>query len=80
MKATGMVRKVDELGRIVIPMEIRASMGVQFKDPMEIFVEEDRIVLKKYTPSCLFCKNTENLKDFNDKRICPSCLERLKEL
>ncbi len=80
MKSTGMVRKIDELGRIVIPAEIRQNMDLQIKDSMEIFTEENRIILQKYQPCCLFCRNADNVVYFNDKRICRSCLEKLKEL
>ncbi len=80
MKSTGMVRKIDELGRIVIPAEIRQNMDLQIKDSMEIFTEENRIILQKYQPCCLFCRNADNVVYFNDKRICRSCLEKLKAL
>ena len=55
MKSTGMVRKIDELGRIVMPAEIRQTLGLQVRDAMEIYIDGDRIVLKKYQPSCIFC-------------------------
>ncbi len=79
MKATGMVRKVDELGRIVLPAEIRQAMEINVKDPLEIFTDDGKIVLQKYYPSCIFCTNAENLVYFNQKRICPSCLAKIKE-
>ncbi len=78
MKSTGMVRKVDELGRIVLPAEIRQSMDIQVKDALEIFTENDRIILQKYHPSCVFCSNVENVVYFNEKRVCRECLEKLK--
>ncbi|WP_217562714.1 AbrB/MazE/SpoVT family DNA-binding domain-containing protein [Paenibacillus sp. GbtcB18] len=80
IKATGMVRKVDELGRIVIPVEIRRTLGVAEKDPLEIFVTEDRIILKKYAPGCFLCGNTEGLQSFRDKAVCKSCLRDLKKV
>ncbi len=79
MKSTGMVRKVDELGRIVIPSEIRQSMGIQVRDSLEIYTDQHRIVLQKYSPSCIFCTNVENLVYFNSQRICPTCLEKIKQ-
>ena len=80
MKATGMVRKVDGLGRVVLPAEIRDVLEIRSKDPLEIFTDENRIILQKYSPSCIFCSNVDNLVYFNNKRICPECLNRLKEL
>ena len=78
MKSTGMVRKVDELGRIVLPAEIRQSMDINVRDALEIFTDEGRIILQKYQPSCIFCSNADNVIYFNGKRICKSCLEEIK--
>ena len=78
MKSTGMVRKIDELGRIVLPAEIRQSMGINVRDALEIFTEGERIILQKYQASCIFCANADNIVYFNDKRICRECLEKLK--
>ena len=61
MKSTGMVRKVDELGRIVIPIEIRQNMDIKVKDPLEIFIDNDTIILRKYQPACIFCGNADNV-------------------
>jgi transcriptional pleiotropic regulator of transition state genes len=69
MKSTGMVRKVDELGRVVIPIELRRTLGVAEKDPLEIFVDGDRIILKKYEPGCVFSGLTEDLIFFNGKMV-----------
>ena len=80
MKSTGMVRKIDELGRIVMPAEIRQTLGLQVRDSMEIYIDGDRIILQKYQPSCIFCANADGLVTFGDKRICPQCLSRIKEL
>lgn len=79
MKSTGMVRKVDELGRIVLPIEIRKTLDIQQKDALEIFVDEDRIVLQKYQPACIFCSQVDNIVYFNGKRVCAACLEKMKE-
>ena len=78
MKATGIVRHVDELGRIVVPKEMRTKMDILCGDPVEIFVEDDKIVLCKYTPNCLFCKSSEDITLFKGKKICKRCLEELK--
>ena len=78
MKSTGMVRKIDELGRIVIPIEIRNTLGIESRDALEIFTEGDRIVLTKYQPSCIFCGNGEEVMFFHGKLICHNCLTQLK--
>ncbi|SFA91105.1 transcriptional pleiotropic regulator of transition state genes [Cohnella sp. OV330] len=70
LKATGIVRKIDELGRVVIPMELRKTLQIAEKDPMEIFVDGEQIVLRKYAPGCVFCGNTEIAKTFEGKHIC----------
>ena len=80
MKSTGMVRKIDELGRIVMPAEIRQTLGINLRDSMEIYIDGDRIILKKYQPSCLFCTNADDLIDFGGKRICPECVAKIKAL
>ena len=79
MKSTGMVRKVDELGRIVLPIELRKSLDINVKDPVEIFVDNERIILQKYSPACIFCGNVDNVTFFNGKRICADCLDSIKK-
>ncbi|MEX1306916.1 MAG: AbrB/MazE/SpoVT family DNA-binding domain-containing protein [Eubacteriales bacterium] len=79
MKSTGIVRKVDSLGRIVLPIELRRVMGIDIKDPIEIFVDEGKIILKKYQPACFFCENANDIVTFKDKKICKSCLEELSQ-
>ncbi|MBQ8849641.1 MAG: AbrB/MazE/SpoVT family DNA-binding domain-containing protein [Clostridia bacterium] len=78
MKSTGIVRKVDNLGRIVLPIEIRKVLDIKEKDSIEIFIDDDKIVLAKYQPSCIFCGNTENIVYFNGKRVCADCIEKMK--
>ncbi len=78
MKSTGIVRKIDDLGRMVIPKELRNTMGIKRKDPMEIFVEGDKIILKKYEPGCIFCGNVENVVDYKGKEICETCIDETK--
>ena len=80
MKSTGIVRKIDELGRIVLPKEIRDTLGVDAKDPLEIFIDEDKIILKKYAPSCTFCSNADDVTYFKGKLICGECLKKLKQM
>lgn len=78
MKSTGIVRKVDELGRIVLPIELRRTLNIDIKDSIEIYVENDSIVLKKFEPTCIFCGSNENLKIFHDKNVCEKCLNEMK--
>jgi len=73
MKSTGVVRKVDELGRVVIPMELRRTMGIEEKDSLEIFTDGEKIVFKKYQPGCIFCGNAEGISNYMGKYICKTC-------
>lgn len=77
MKSIGTVRKIDELGRIVLPIETRKRLGLEPKDGVEIFVEQDRVILKKYEPSCIFCGDADNIIYYMDKRVCRKCLAEL---
>lgn len=79
LKSTGVVRKVDELGRIVIPIELRRTMDIKEADALEIFVDGERIVLKKYQPGCVFCGNASGVQNFKDKIICESCLVEIRK-
>lgn len=79
MKSIGIVRKVDELGRIVIPMELRRTLGIAEKDAVEIFVDGEQIVMKKYNPSCIFCGEARNVIIYKGKNICTDCLEEIKK-
>lgn len=79
MKSTGIVRKVDELGRIVIPIELRRTLSVDIKDALEIFVEGNTIILKKYEPACIFCGESRDVIDYRGKKICPECMTELKK-
>ena len=77
MKSTGIVRKVDELGRVVIPIELRRTLKIDKKVALEIYVAGKKIIRKKYDPACIFCGNAEGIKNFRDKNICQSCLESM---
>lgn len=79
MKSTGIVRKVDELGRVVLPKELRTTFDIEQRDPLEIYVDGDNIVLRKYEPACIFCGDATDVVSFSDKKICKSCLEKIKE-
>lgn len=80
MRATGMSRPVDELGRIVIPKEIRRSFKIKDKDLLEIFIEGDSIVLKKTDSLCIFCGSDEQLEELNDKFICRKCIAKISSM
>ena len=78
MKSTGMVRQLDTLGRIVIPVELRRTMDLSIKDTLEIFVDGDQIVLKKYHPACIFCNDARDVFPYKGKLICKRCLDELR--
>ena len=80
MKSTGIVRRVDELGRVVIPIEIRNKFEIAEKDPIEIYVEGSSIILKKFEPNCVFCGSTKDLVEYKDKLVCTKCAENLNQL
>lgn len=80
MKSTGIVRNIDELGRIVVPKEIRQRFGIAKNDPVEIYVENECIILRKYTPVCHFCGSTEGISEYKDKCICRECIEEISNL
>ena len=79
-KATGIVRKIDELGRIVLPVELRRTLDIQEKDDVEIYVDGASIILRKYQPSCVFCGSAKNILKFKGKNLCPRCLKAIKGL
>ena len=79
MKATGIVRKVDTLGRIVLPIELRRTLGIDHLDPLEIFVDGEKIILRKYEPACTFCGNATNVKRFSGKMVCGDCITAIHE-
>jgi len=79
LKSTGVVRKVDELGRVVVPIELRRTHGIQIGDPMEIFVDGERIILKKYEPACIFCGQADEMRHFHGKNICAFCAQEMQQ-
>lgn len=79
MKSTGIVRKVDELGRIVLPKELRETFKIDHKDPLEIYVDGDCIILRKYEPACIFCGSADNVIVYKDKTICAHCIDAMNE-
>lgn len=77
MKSTGIVRKVDELGRIVLPIELRRTLDIAERDSLEIFVSDDSIILQKFQPTCIFCDNSKNIINYKGKNVCASCIAAL---
>jgi len=73
MKSTGIVRKVDELGRVVIPIELRRTLGIDEKDALEIYVDSEKIILKKYEPACVFCGSADDIQSYRGKNVCKEC-------
>ena len=80
MKATGIARPVDPLGRVVIPVELRRTLNIKTDDSLEVFVDGDYIMLKKYEPACIFCGNAKDVENIRGKNVCKDCLEELKKL
>ncbi|ALR90257.1 AbrB/MazE/SpoVT family DNA-binding domain-containing protein [Clostridium butyricum] len=79
MKSTGVVRKVDELGRIVLPTELRRSLDIAEKDALEIYVDGEQVILKKYEPACVFCGEARDISNYKGKNICSECMKDIKE-
>ena len=80
MKSTGIVRPVDSLGRIVLPIELRRMMNIECKDSIEIFVDGQYIMLKKYQPSCIFCDSMDDIHTYEGKNVCAECIHKMQEL
>ncbi|MEI6131497.1 MAG: AbrB/MazE/SpoVT family DNA-binding domain-containing protein [Bacillota bacterium] len=79
MKSTGIVRRVDELGRVVLPIELRRTLDINEKDALEIYVEGNTVILKKYEPACIYCQDARDVKNFKGKLICKNCVEEIKK-
>lgn len=77
MKSTGIVRKVDELGRIVLPIELRRTLDIAERDALEIYVDGASIILRKYEPACIFCGNSKDVVNYKGKNICGDCMREL---
>jgi len=77
LKSTGVVRKTDELGRVVIPIELRRNMDIRYKDPLEIYTSGEYIILQKYQPACIFCGEAGEIINYQGKNICKKCLVEL---
>lgn len=79
MNTTGIIRKVDELGRIVLPIELRRVLDIAERDEMEISLEDDKVILKKHEPTCIFCGETRRLVSYRGKSVCRECIIDLKK-
>ena len=80
MKSTGIVRKVDELGRIVLPIELRRTLDIGERDELEIYLDDDKVVLKKYEPSCIFCGSSCGLVTYHGRNVCMECIENMSNI
>lgn len=79
MKSTGIVRKVDELGRIVLPIELRRTLDIAEKDSLEIYVDGPAIVLRKYQPACIFCDDAKDVISYKGKNVCVNCIRAMQK-
>ena len=80
MKSTGIVRKVDELGRIVLPIELRRNLDINEKDALEIFVDDDKVVLKKYEPTDIFTGSMDDLIDYKGKKVSKQSIREMAKI
>ena len=80
MKSTGIIRKVDELGRIVLPIELRRTLDIAERDELEIYMDNDRIVLQKFEPSCVFCASSFGLVNYRGKNVCRECARNMSRV
>ena len=79
-KSTGTKREIDKLGRIVLPIELRRTLEIESGDAVEIYVEDNRVILEKYRPSCVFCGGNEGISEYKGKNVCEACIEELKKI
>ena len=79
MKSTGIIRKVDDLGRIVLPIELRRTLDIAERDELEIYMENDRIILQKFEPACIFCGSSRVLIAFRGKNVCQDCVKKMSQ-
>lgn len=80
MKSTGIIRKVDELGRIVLPIELRRTLDIAERDELEIYLDNDRIILQKFEPSCIFCGSSHRLVSYHGKNVCQECIHNMNKV
>ena len=80
MKTTGILKRIDELGRIVVPKKIAKGLDIKAGDELEVFVDGDKIILKKFQSGCVFCDSVEHLKDHKGKLVCEDCIAEMNRL
>jgi len=80
MKPIGIVRRVDELGRIVLPIELRRTLDIAERDELEIYLDDDKVVLRKYEPSCIFCASSRELVSYRGRNVCMECIHKMNEI
>ena len=80
MKSTGIVRRIDELGRIVLPIELRRTLSIGEKDSLEIYVDQDQVILKKYEPACVFCGEFKDIILYKNKHVCGKCISEMEQI
>ena len=80
MKSTGIIRPVDPLGRVVLPIELRRTLGISTEDYLEVFVKDEYIMLKKYEQTCIFCGSNKDTQDVKGKVICSDCIREIRKL
>ncbi len=80
MRATGVVRRVDQLGRIVLPKKLRKEFEFNEKNDIELLIDGDTIVLRKFMPSCVFCNTRDDVNVYKGRNICEKCMDELKDL
>lgn len=79
MKSTGIIRKVDDLGRIVLPIELRRMLDIAERDELEIYIENDHIILQKFEPACIFCGSSRALVSYREKNVCQDCIQKMSK-
>jgi AbrB family transcriptional regulator, transcriptional pleiotropic regulator of transition state genes len=79
MKSTGVTRNLDNLGRVVLPIELRRTLNIDIKDPLEVFIDDNKLILKKYNPGCVICESMDIAREFKGQRICKNCIDGLKK-
>ena len=80
MKTTGIIRRLDDLGRIVLPIELRRTLDIAERDELEIYLDDDKVVLKKYEPSCIFCGSSCGLVTYHGRNVCMECIENMSNI
>ena len=77
-RSAGVVRNIDKQGRAIVPLELRQLLGINLLDPLEFFIEDDRIIMRKYEPACVFCMEENNNKRYRGKQVCETCIATIK--